>query len=448
MAQQHIPSRRRRALRALLTVALLALSACTGSTDGKESGSESSPASAPASGSSASSAGAEQIAAAKRQAAQYDYDTAIQTLAGVDGDEAKKALEEIQAAKAKAVQWSDNTAIPHIFYHSLIVDPVRAFKPGSEGEGFSQYMVTVSEFTKQLQQLYDKGWVMVHPQRIASPDANGAMVPTPIVLPPGKKPFILSQDDVSYYEYMAGKGFADNLFVAADGRVLNHYTDAAGVTTEGSYDVVPIVDDFVREHPDFSYRGDKGTLAMTGYNGLFGYRSSVQSYGDTPQTHQAMADAKVVADAIKADGWMFAYHSWGHINYTQKDMSWISTDMKYWEQECVPVLGETPIEIFAFGADIGGEAPYSPSNPKFQYLHGEKKFSYFFNVKPDLHWIQINSDYVRGGRINIDGLTIQGVLDGYYPQLAEFFDVKSTIDPARPLPVPQPGQGGPKAGGN
>ena len=37
---------------------------------------------------------------------------------------------------------------------------------------------------------------------------------------------------------------------------------------------MPIVDDFVREHPDFSYRGDKGTIALTGYNGVLGYRSS------------------------------------------------------------------------------------------------------------------------------------------------------------------------------
>jgi hypothetical protein len=49
---------------------------------------------------------------------------------------------------------------------------------------------------------------------------------------------------------MEGGGFATDLFVATDGRVRNHYTDADGKTHEGSYDVMPMIDDFVREHPD------------------------------------------------------------------------------------------------------------------------------------------------------------------------------------------------------
>ncbi|WP_106850540.1 polysaccharide deacetylase [Blastococcus sp. Marseille-P5729] len=437
----HQASSTMRSLWALLLVITLGLLAgCTGddSSSGPASGSSSEGDSPDANDSAV-------IEQAKHQAAQYDYDAAIATLAGASSAEAKSALGEIESAKANAVQWADNTQIPHIFYHSLIVDPERAFN-APDGAGFNQYMVTVDEFKAQLQQIYANGWVLVHPERIAAPDANGQMVAQPIMLPPGKKPFILSLDDMSYYEYMSGKGFADNLFVAADGRVQNNYTDANGVTTQGSYDVVPILDDFVREHPDFSYRGDKGTIAMTGYNGLFGYRSSIQSYGDTPETQQAIADAKVVADAIKANGWHFAYHTWGHLNAGKVDMSWLTTDYKYWEQEVTPIIGETPIWIYAFGVDVGGDAPYDDGNAKYSYFH-DKGYRYWFNVRAhDMAWVQIAGTNVRGARINIDGLTIQAVLDGYLPHVAEFFDVKSTIDPKRPLPVPQPGPE--KAGGN
>lgn len=430
-------------LRTFLILALVAilgvLAGCTG--DDPSSGPTSGPSGTPTSDADDAAV----IEQAKQQAAQYDYDTAIATLADASSEEAKTALGEIEDAKSNAVQWTDNTQIPHIFYHSLIVDPDRAFN-APDGAGFNQYMVTVDEFKAELEQIYEKGWVLVHPERIAAPDANGQMVAQPIMLPPGKKPLILSLDDMSYYEYMAGKGFADNLFVAPDGRVQNNYTDAAGVTTQGSYDVVPIVDDFVREHPDFSYRGDKGTVAMTGYNGLFGYRSSVQSYGDTPETQKAIEDAKIVADAIKANGWHFAYHTWGHLNVGKVDMSWLTTDYKYWEQEVTPIIGETPIMIFAFGVDVGGEAPYSDGNAKYSYVH-DKGYRYWFNVRAhDMAWVQIAGTNVRGARINIDGLTLQAVLDGYLPHVAEFFDVKSTIDPNRPLPVPQPGPE--KAGGD
>lgn len=425
------------ALMLIVSVGLLA--GCTGATP-KADDSDGSSTAAPSSAANDAAA----IEKAKQQAAQYDYDAAIATLSGASSTEAKAALSEVEAAKAQAVPWADNAQIPHIFYHSLIVDPARAFG-APDGAGFNQYMVTLSEFKAQLEQMYAKGWVLVNPDRVAAPDGSGQMVMQPIALPPGKKPFILSLDDMSYYEYMDGKGFATNLFVAADGRVQNNYTDASGVTTQGSYDVVPVLDDFVREHPDFSYRGDKGTIAMTGYNGLFGYRSSIQSYGDTPQTQQAMADAKVVADAIKANGWKFAYHTWGHLNVGKVDMSWLTTDYKYWEQEVTPIIGPTPIMIFAFGVDLGGDAPYASGNAKYTYFH-DKGFRYWFNVRPGkFAWAQLSGDNFRGSRINIDGLTLQAELSGN-DMLSHFFDVESTIDPARPLPVPQPGAE--KAGGN
>lgn len=45
--------------------------------------------------------------------------------------------------------------------------------------------------------------------------------------------------------------------------------------------MVPLIDRFVEEHPDFSYRGAKGIVALTGYNGILGYRTD-QSYETRP----------------------------------------------------------------------------------------------------------------------------------------------------------------------
>ena len=39
--------------------------------------------------------------------------------------------------------------------------------------------------------------------------------------------------------------------------------------------MVPLIDTFVKEHPDFSYHGRKGILAMTGYDGVLGYRTDI-----------------------------------------------------------------------------------------------------------------------------------------------------------------------------
>ena len=139
--------------------------------------------------------------------------------------------------------------VPHLFFHSLVIDPARAFGDAESGAGYLDYMVTQSEFAKVLQQVYDNGYVLVSPHQLATVESDGRVTPKELKLPVGKKPLVISIDDVSYYEYMDGDGFATNLFVAPDGRVLNNYTDAQGVTHQGSYDVMPMVDDFVREHP-------------------------------------------------------------------------------------------------------------------------------------------------------------------------------------------------------
>ena len=38
------------------------------------------------------------------------------------------------------------------------------------------------------------------------------------MLPPGKQAFVMSQDDVCYYEYMEGDGFASSMVVGEDGK--------------------------------------------------------------------------------------------------------------------------------------------------------------------------------------------------------------------------------------
>jgi hypothetical protein len=81
--------------------------------------------------------------------AEYDYAGAAAALAKQSGAPAQAMLVRIAAAKARSRVWADDTTISHIFYHSLVVDPQRAFRSDTQGVGFSQYMVTLHEFTAQ-----------------------------------------------------------------------------------------------------------------------------------------------------------------------------------------------------------------------------------------------------------------------------------------------------------
>lgn len=410
------------------------LAACSGDDSG--GGSKSGAATKAAAKSSSATSQAPQqdpVAKATTMAAMYDYDGALAALKGQTSQAATKERSAVEAAKAKATVYADNSQISHLFYHSLVVDPKRAFHAKeNKAQGYKDYMVTESEFTKQLQQIYDRGYVLVHPQRIAAIGANGQMAYQPITLPAGKKPLVLSIDDVSYYEYMKGDGFADNLFIDKDGKVRNTYVDAAGTKHVGAYDVSTVVDDFVEKHPDFSYKGDKGSIALTGYNGVLGCRSTYAQYGHNAKTDAERAAATKVADAMKKAGWNFASHSYGHINFTKDSPSTIAADAKRWDADVKPIIGATKEIIYPFGADISDVTPYSEKNPKFHLLHDVEGFDYFANVDGSkTAWQQLSGPSFRQGRINVDGISMGEALKGHSKVLSSFFDVKSTVDPER-----------------
>src|SRR5699024_6912684 len=109
-----------------------------------------------------------------------------------------------------------------------------------------------------------RDYILVSPHDLYTTNSDGSVENKPLELPEGKKPLVLSFDDLSYYEYMEGDGFADRLVLEGD-EVLHEYTDANGETHTGDYDFVSLLDKFVEENPDFSHNGAKGVVALTGY---------------------------------------------------------------------------------------------------------------------------------------------------------------------------------------
>ena len=368
---------------------------------------------------------------ARTAAAQYDYRGALRHLEGLEGADVDRLTTQIAAQKKGAVEWADNAQIPHLFFHSLIVDADRAFVSRDSAQGYADYMVTVKEFKAILASVHDKGYVLVNPDDFARKDAQGEMTYVPITLPPGKKPLVISEDDVSYYEYMDGDGFATSMVIGDDGAVTNTYEDASGTSVEGAYDMPAVVDEFVTKHPDFSYRGSKGILALTGYNGVLGYRTSDIEYGNDPDVDvdEQQEQATAVAGALKDDGWVFASHTWGHTNVTDASMTRLTADTTKWDDEVAPIIGDTDLMIFPFGADISGVAPYH--GPKYQLLKDDG-FDFYFGIDSSTPaWGQLTGGYVRQARINVDGLSMAAAKSNDQHVLHDFFDVDEVIDPAR-----------------
>ena len=208
------------------------------------------------------------------------------------------------------------------------------------------------------------------------------------------------------------------------------------------------IDRFVEEHPDFSYRGVKGIVALTGYNGILGYRTD-SSYETRPDDLDAdkvkwldehpdfdlnteRENAARVAQAMKDEGWLFASHTWGHQNVSQVSIERLQADTQKFKENVDPLIGGTDIIIFAFGADLTGAEDYS--GEKFEYLKSQG-YNYYCNVDSSQYFVQIRSNYFRQGRRNLDGYRMY-----YNPELlTDLFDAQSVFDSSRPVPVPAMG---------
>ena len=393
------------------------------------------------------------IADADFIAAGYDYAKAIDLLQSYEYYDQVPEL----AAKVSAYQDLDSQlevyahpeTVTHIFFHSLIVDTARAFDGDVDESGYHTYMTTVSEFEAMMESMYERGYVLITPYDLAyeTTDENGETKFTygQIRLPEGKIPFIMSQDDVNYYSYMisSGKGagetpywcdegndgYASRIVIGEDGYPTCEYVDAEGNVHYGEYDLVPILERFIQEHPDFAYHGARAVLGVTGYEGVFGYRTkpTYEPNMGSDAYAKEVEEAKAVAQCLKDHGWIIASHSYGHYSYGVISTDKMIADSDKWDETVEYIVGETDILIYPNGSDVSGVSKYDFSNAKFAALY-EDGYRYFFNVDSNIYWNQMGTNYFRGGRRNLDGYRMY-----HHPHKVEdLFDVEDVWDDSRP----------------
>lgn len=389
-------------------------------------------------------------------AAGYDYDKAISMLQEFEYYDQFPDLEakisEYEAQAMLLVPYADMGKITHIFFHSLIVDPSLAFDGDEDENGYHCYMNTIDEFWKMMEIMYERGFVLVSPYDVAYEVTNefgSSFVYGQIMLPEGKKPFIMSQDDVNYYSYMIGTGsgmnetpvfadtngdgFASRIVIGEDGYPTCEYMDQNGNVTTGDYDLVPLLEKFIQQHPDFAYHGARAVLGMTGYEGVFGYRTkpSYEAALGAEKYQQEVAAAKEVAQCLRDHGWILASHSYGHPSYGDIGDENVKVDSDKWENTVETIIGEVDIILYPNGSDIAGAGSYTFDNAKFAALY-EDGYRYFFNVDSNVYWSQLGQNYYRGGRRNPDGYRMW-----HQPErLEDLFDVEDVYDQSRPNKEP------------
>jgi len=292
----------------------------------------------------------------------------------------------------------------NIFFHPVIYRPEIAFN-GSRRAHFLLWFVTADEYRKILYELYMADFVLVDINEyyeVVYEDDAKKLIEKKILVPEGKKPMILSVDDLSYYTYMKAGGVVHKL-VLDDNNELAAWTpnDEDG---ELSYDndVITILEDFIKQHPDFSLRGARGIIALTGFEGVFGYNThrSEDPENQDPENQdleyqEEVEKAVLIANKLKELGWRFASHSFDHDNLPRITYESLVADTDRWDLEVRPIVGDTDLYVYPYGAGV------EYSNAKHTVLR-DRGFNLFFGVGPG-YFYRNASEYMYFNRYNIDG---------------------------------------------
>lgn len=317
------------------------------------------------------------------------------------------------AADSGLVRWRGPVA--HLFVHPLLPAPRYTLHKGTQPQEFAKWSITAREFRRILPQLYANDYVLVDLQSLVRSTPNG-LRRAPLRLPEGKKPLVLSVDDLNYPQYMVDNHLNSKLVLDSEGRVAAQRVTPSGTTVVSrTSEVVPILDDFVRDHPDFSHNGAKATIALTGAEGILGYRTS----GHGRNVRWERAAVAPIVSALKATGWAFGSHSYSHIDMATSPVAAVAADTARWERQVEPLIGPARVFVYPYGS-------YPPPGSASFAVLRQAGFRIFCGITPT-NRLELHRDYAISDRVRVDGLA----LTKQQAMLKPFFDPPAVVDPRR-----------------
>ncbi|MBQ0017574.1 MAG: hypothetical protein KBT30_02965, partial [Clostridiales bacterium] len=229
--------------------------------------------------------------------------------------------------------------VEHFFTHCLIVKPEIAFnKNNFMAKDYDKDCLTSSEFYNILNALYENNYCLIDIHECYKINDNGKAIKQKVELPNGKKPFILSIDDVNYDSKKMHLGMCDKICMDKNGKLCSMIDGKLDYKRE----FVSVLNNFIEAHNDFSYHNAKAMLCLTGYDGILGYRTQ---NGDKNEIN----NAKRVVETLKNNGYYFACHSYGHYHMKKINVDKFENELESWKKEVEPLIGKTDIYVYPYG---------------------------------------------------------------------------------------------------
>ncbi len=252
------------------------------------------------------------------------------------GFTAKAHADEVKTTVEEFVEYGGE--VKHIFTHELVFDTAKAFSSENKLRNcFDKDHLTAKEFKALLGELYKNDYVLVK--------LDEAIGGEPIMLPRGKKPIVMSFDDMTYDT--VNRGCIDKL-VLSDGKIYD-YTKNASPQLSRERENVTILESFIEAYPDFSPNGARATLCVNGYNGILGYRCTPSCNVSKRKQASDAAECKELVSALKALGYTFASHTYYHKYFNSCSANEIEKDCAAWRKYIEPIVGKTRVLCYPAG---------------------------------------------------------------------------------------------------
>ena len=320
--------------------------------------------------------------------------------------------------------------IEFITVKPLINNPAKAFDGDAYAAAAQDSMLTTTEFSAMLEALYANDYILVDADRLYDAERQ---IQT-LKLPPGKKPLVLVLDGLNYYVTRRETGNSWDLVMDEGGEVAAQRLDDDGrLVVDRTGEAIGILDLFVAEHPDFALDGAKGTISLTGYEGVFGKitdrdqlddrNQALQDHGMLPLTlsdQDIKANREAVREIVgrlKETGWIFASSTYGFINAREQNLGRIKADTEKWLEQVGSLTGPVSILHYPNGAFITG------SDERAAYLK-DQGFVLFGGIGSTAY-LYLGDRYIYVDKVPVNGYTLRN--PGQFG-LERFFGSRRILD--------------------
>lgn len=318
--------------------------------------------------------------------------------------------------------------VEHLFTHCLLAYPALALSEENPMQSdYDRDCITPNEFKALLKELYENNYALIDINKLFE-EKDGKVVKATLEVPEGKKPLVLSFDDVVYDQRKMKSGMVDKIIVDENGKLASQteITWSTKPSVEISYDneFIPILEDFVEKHPDFSIDGAKATICLTGFDGILGYRTSLKN---TENRIQEINSAKIVVEKLLEKGWDFACHSFGHYHMTKISDEKFKEELENWKSQVEPIIGQTSIYVYPYGEWELTNEDGTPTTKHQMLLDSGFKLFCGVGVAPFFSYLPYSKNSTKTlfmDRTPIDGHTLRTQKDS----LSRLFEVEDIYD--------------------